>query len=167
MLAHILKGYVELVAHLVADDAADANTAGVGQTLQSGGEIDSVAENVALVDDDVALMDAEAELDPLVRGTSALRAAISRCTSTAQRTASTTLANSTSKPSPVVLTMRPRCSAILGSISSARIDLSRSRVPSSSAPINREYPATSAARIAARRRLWVMTLPPPPAQDLI
>ena len=34
----------------------------------------------------------------------------------AQRTASTALANSTSAPSPVVLTMRPRCSAILGSI---------------------------------------------------
>jgi len=36
--------------------------------------------------------------------------------STAQRTAPTTLANSTSTPSPVVLTMRPRCSVILGSI---------------------------------------------------
>jgi hypothetical protein len=41
-----------------------------------------------------------------------LRPAISRWNSTAQRTASTTLANSASKPSPVVLTMRPRCSAI-------------------------------------------------------
>jgi hypothetical protein len=40
---------------------------------------------------------------------------MSRWISTAQRTASTTLANSTSRPSPVVLTMRPRCSAILGS----------------------------------------------------
>ena len=48
----------------------------------------------------------------------ALRSAISRCTSTAQRTASTTLANSTSSPSPVVLTMRPRCSLIFGSASS-------------------------------------------------
>ena len=36
-----------------------------------------------------------------------LRSAISLCTSTAQRTASTTLANSMSKPSPVVFTMRP------------------------------------------------------------
>ena len=51
-------------------------------------------------------------------GNAALRSAIAACTSTAQRTASTTLANSTSRPSPVVLTMRPRCSAIFGSISS-------------------------------------------------
>src|SRR5205823_10220581 len=55
-----------------------------------------------------------------------------RCHSVAQRNASTTLENSTSKPSPVVLTMRPRCSVIVGSIISARIDLSRLRVPSSS-----------------------------------
>jgi len=37
------------------------------------------------------------------------------CTSTAQRTASTTLANSTSMPSLVVLTIRLWCSAIFGS----------------------------------------------------
>src|SRR6516162_50838 len=69
---------------------------------------------------------------------------------------STTLENSTSKPSPVVLTMRPRFSLILGSITFARIDLSRLRVPSSSSPISREYPDTSAARIAARRRVWLI-----------
>src|SRR5215472_2220624 len=34
----------------------------------------------------------------------------------------------------------------------------RSWVPSSSTPISHEYPATSAARIAARRRVWVMLL---------
>ena len=59
------------------------------------------------------------------------------CISVAQRSASTTLANSTSSPSPMVLTMRPRYSAILGSISSRRYALSRARVPSSSAPISR------------------------------
>ena len=56
-------------------------------------------------------------------GTPAFRSAIPRCTSTAQRTASTTLGNSTSSPSPVVLTMRPRCSAICGSTSSRRMAL--------------------------------------------
>ena len=67
-----------------------------------------------VVDDDVADIDADAELrSRSLGGTPALRSAIARCTSTAQRTASTTLANSTSTPSPVVLTMRPRCSAIL------------------------------------------------------
>ena len=56
-----------------------------------------------------------------------------------------------------VLTSRPLCAAIVGSISSARIALSRARVPPSSAPIRREYPATSAAKIAARRRVWFMS----------
>ena len=40
-------------------------------------------------------------------GTSGSRSIIPRCTSAAQRTASTTLANSASMPSPVFLTMRP------------------------------------------------------------
>ena len=66
--------------------------------------------------------------------------------------ASTTVANSTSIPSPVVLTIRPRCTAILGSISLRRYALRRARVPFSSAPIRREQPATSEARIAASRR---------------
>ena len=43
--------------------------------------------------------------------------ALSRWISAAQRTASTTLGNSTRIPSPVFLTMRPRCSSIFGSIS--------------------------------------------------
>src|SRR6516164_1381273 len=86
---------------------------------------------------------------------SALRSAIARCTSAAHRTASTTLENSASIPSPVFFTMRPRCSLIFGSTSSRRCPLSRSCVPSSSVPIRREYPATSAARIAVRRRVAV------------
>ena len=55
-----------------------------------------------------------------------------------QRTASTTLGNSASRPSPVVLTIRPWRSAIFGSISCRRSALSRSSVPSSSVPIRRE-----------------------------
>ena len=52
--------------------------------------------------------------------TPALRAAMPSCTTTAHFTASTTLGNSNSSPSPMVLTIRPPCSAIRGSISSAR-----------------------------------------------
>src|SRR6516165_7067394 len=48
-------------------------------------------------------------------GIASLRAVIPRCTATAQATASTTLGNSINSPSPVVLTMRPLCSAIFGS----------------------------------------------------
>jgi hypothetical protein len=80
------------------------------------------------------------------------RSSIPCCTSTAQRTASTTLANSANKPSPVFFTTRPLCSAIFGLTNCPRWAFRRSCVPSSSAPIRREYPATSAARIAVRRR---------------
>ena len=62
-------------------------------------------------------------------GTSALRRPISRCVSTAPRTASTTLANSTKMPSPVILTIRPRCSLIIGSTTSRRSTLSLLRYP--------------------------------------
>src|SRR6516165_2495750 len=60
-------------------------------------------------------------------GDEALRSAIAACSSAAQRTASTTLTNSASSPSPVVLNMRPRFAVILGSISSSRSALSRLR----------------------------------------
>src|SRR5262249_21452502 len=73
----------------------------------------------------------------------------------ALRNASTTLPYSTRNPSPVVFTSRPLWAAIAGSITSARMALSLLSVPASSDPISREYPATSAARIAARRRVVV------------
>jgi phosphate:Na+ symporter len=50
-------------------------------------------------------------------------------------------------------------SAIFGSTSSRRCAFSRSCVPSSSAPMRREYPATSAARIAVRRRIEGISRP--------
>ena len=79
------------------------------------------------------------------------------CTSTAQRTASTTLRNSTRRPSPVRLTTRPLCTAIVGSIRSLRRARRRASVRSSSALASRLYPTTSAARIAASFRVSVMT----------
>jgi hypothetical protein len=69
--------------------------------------------------------------------------------SMAQVTASTALANSTKAPSPMSLTIRPEWAAIVGSISSRRKALSRDSVPASSMPMRREYPTTSADRIAA------------------
>jgi hypothetical protein len=67
----------------------------------------------------------------------ALRPTMLRWILTAQATASTTLANSTSIPSPVVLTMRPWCSEMPQSTSSRRCDFRELRVPISSAPISR------------------------------
>ena len=54
----------------------------------------------------------------LSSGVSVLRSIIPRWISTAQCTASTTLGNSASSPSPVFFTTRPWCSEIFGSTSS-------------------------------------------------
>ena len=69
--------------------------------------------------------------------TSALRRAMRSWTSTAHWTASVTLWNSTSMPSPVVLMIRPLFLAMEGSISSSRCVLRRASVPVSSASISR------------------------------
>src|SRR5208283_3601428 len=66
LLAEILECEIELVTDLVAHDPADADSAGLGQGFEAGGDIDAVAINVALVDDDVAEVDADAELYPFV-----------------------------------------------------------------------------------------------------
>jgi hypothetical protein len=68
------------------------------------------------------------------------------------RAASTALANSTNIPSPVVLTIRPRWDAMVGSTSAFLMAFSRAKLPSSSVPMRRLYPATSAASTAANRR---------------
>ena len=67
-----------------------------------------------------------------------LRSAIFCWTVIAQVTASTALENSTSMPSPVVLTMRPLCSAMAGSTISRREAFNAASVPTSSAPVSRE-----------------------------
>ncbi len=68
MLAAILERDRQLVAHLIAHHPADADPAGLGQSLQPRGDVDAVAENVVAVVDDVAEIDPDAELDaPLHR----------------------------------------------------------------------------------------------------
>jgi hypothetical protein len=52
-------------------------------------------------------MDADTELDAALGRQAGVRSTMAFCTSMAQRTASTTLRNSTSEPSPVRLTTRP------------------------------------------------------------
>src|SRR3954454_23949022 len=76
-------------------------------------------------------------------------------TSTAHLTASTGLPNSHRNPSPVVFTSRPPRSLTLGSMTSRWSALTRRSVPSSSFSIMEEKPTTSAARIAARRRVVI------------
>ena len=66
LLAPVVKAETELVAHLVAHDAADADAARARQRLEAGGDVDAVAIDVLPVLDDVAEIDADAKLDPPV-----------------------------------------------------------------------------------------------------
>ena len=79
LLAQIVPGDLDLAAHLAMRIVGDADAAGLGDRLQPGGDIDAVAENVVVVDDDVADMDADAKREAAVlrhgrRCASAMRA---------------------------------------------------------------------------------------------
>ena len=102
---------------LSVGDIGNVNTARLGHPLHPCGNIDAVPENVACLNDDIAEIEyRSASRCACPAAQSALRLLMPSWISTAQRTASTALANSTRKPSPICLTMRPRCSAILGRV---------------------------------------------------
>jgi hypothetical protein len=103
------------VADLISDDTADANPTGLRQGFEPGRDVHPVTKDVVLFNDNVAQVDANAESDPPLFGHFGSRSIIPRWISAAQRTASTTLANSARKPSPVFFTIRPLCSLIFGS----------------------------------------------------
>jgi hypothetical protein len=121
------------IGHLHDEPAAYLTIAVLGKTdrarlrdsFEARRDVDSVAHEVAVrFLDHVAEMNVDAELDALVGGTQALRSTMALWTSIAQRTASTTLRNSTMSPSPVRLTTRPWWTAIVGSIKRQRCALS-------------------------------------------
>jgi hypothetical protein len=82
--------------------------------LDPRGQVDADTENIICIDDDVADVDANAE-DNIGPELARFRSATFSSMDMAQVTASTALANSASMPSPLVLTMRPRNSAMAGS----------------------------------------------------
>ena len=63
------------------------------QCFQTSGNVDAIAEDVTVLDHDVAHIDADAELDAFVRGHSCIALVMPACTSDAQFRASTTLPN--------------------------------------------------------------------------
>src|SRR6516162_3438573 len=68
LLAEIVKGEVEAVAHLLVSRGTEANPARLGQRFEAGGNVDAVSEDVAILDDDVTDIDAHAKFDaPLCR----------------------------------------------------------------------------------------------------
>ena len=149
-LADVFEGEVEAARRILLNSRRDADAARFGHPYEPRRDIDAVAEDVAFLDDDVALVDADAERD----------AALGRYPGIGFGQRRLHLDGAAKRrddagefdEQPVAGTMRPRCRAIFGSMISARSVFSRPRVPSSSASISREWPATSAARIAASRR---------------
>src|SRR4029077_10230976 len=63
LLTHVLERDGELVAHLVAHHPADADAAWFGQGFEARRDVDAIAEDVLLIDHDVAEVDADAEFD--------------------------------------------------------------------------------------------------------
>jgi hypothetical protein len=113
-----LEGEVQAARDILLNAGRDADAAWLGHAFEASRDIDAVAEDVAVLDDDVADIDADAPFDAPICRYSGIPLLTPACTSIAQRKASTTLENSTRSPSPVVFTIRPRLSAILRSIRS-------------------------------------------------
>ena len=68
LLAQIVKAKAELVLHLVVNDTRHHDAAGLGQGLKPRRYIHAVDVNVVAIDNDVANVEADAELDSLFRG---------------------------------------------------------------------------------------------------
>src|SRR5690606_3657865 len=69
-LAKILEPHLaaEALAYLLANRGRDTDAVGLGQRLQACGDVDAIAEDVAvLLDDHIAEVDADPESDPAAR----------------------------------------------------------------------------------------------------
>jgi hypothetical protein len=124
LIAHIRKGKVELARRVLLGPRRDADPAGFGQPFEPGGDIDPVAEDVAVLSDHIALVDADAEFDAAVRRSLGVARGQRRLYFAGAAQGVDDAGELDQRPSPVVLTSRPRCSAIFGSITSARSALS-------------------------------------------
>src|SRR5260370_42536615 len=63
-IAQIIECELGLASDLLKGISRDANTARLALIFDTRGDIDTVAENVAIVDDDVADVNADAKFDP-------------------------------------------------------------------------------------------------------
>src|SRR5205823_12280601 len=61
LLAEILEDAIEPVPHLVVHDRRHTDAAGLGHALQPRRDVDAVAVDVAVLDNDVARLDPDAE----------------------------------------------------------------------------------------------------------
>ena len=54
---------IELIPDLLVNAMGDANGARLGERLKAGGDVDAIAEDVVAVDDDVAEIDTDPQLE--------------------------------------------------------------------------------------------------------
>ena len=69
LLAHRLEAEGELLLDLLRHLARHADAAGLGQLLEPGGDVDALAVAVLALDDHLAQIDADPDLDALIVGT--------------------------------------------------------------------------------------------------
>ena len=126
----------QLAADLVIDLRRHADRARVRDRFEAGGDVDAVAVEIVALDDDVADIDADAELQ---RPGVGLRVAggDGPLALDGADDAETALANSATTESPAEPKMRPWCSAMMASTICRQARRSAS-VPASSAPISLE-----------------------------
>ena len=74
--ADVLEGEIELACGVLLYACRHADAARLGQAFEACGDVDTVAEDVAVLDDNVAQMDADPELDPIICRHGAFRSVI-------------------------------------------------------------------------------------------
>jgi hypothetical protein len=66
LLTHVFEDEIEAARDIHLHPRRDADPAGLGQAFEPRRNIDAIPENVAILDDDISDIDANAELDPIV-----------------------------------------------------------------------------------------------------
>ena len=105
--AQVLKADLDLAPGLVESRAGDNHATRIRELLKASRYIDAISVDVVAFDDDIAEIDADAEDDTPIFGFKGVTLGDTALMAAAQRMASTTLANSTSTPSPMTFTTRP------------------------------------------------------------
>ena len=149
LVAHIREGEVELARRVLLHPRRDADPTGFGQPFELGGDIDPVAENVAVLGDDIALVDADAEFDAAVCRSLAIP--LGQCGLYLAGTAQGIDDADELDQQPVAGGL-DQPAAMLGDLRVDHLGAKRLEPTQRAVLVGLEYPATSATRIAARRR---------------
>jgi hypothetical protein len=156
LLAHIFEQIGQLVPDVLPEGSRDTNTIGLGQRFQTRRDVYTVAEDVVLLNDHIAEIDPNSQPDPALFGH--VRLTIDHPALDLDRT-----------PDSVHETLKFREQTVTGVLHDAAVVFGYLRInqlaevrlqpvvyPFLMTPIRREYPATFAARMAARRRVEAM-----------